>query len=155
MKFNLILIILLLGVTFSKVNAQTTDANITPSHLQAAEKFLVAVGISTQFSAISDNIIAAFSKQIPEDQRANFTGVMKKFMNKYYTWDIIKAPMSKIYATEFDENELAAFYNSPAGKKYSEKMPLLMQKGMQMGQQVMTEHKAEFVDMIKEASAQH
>lgn len=156
LKLNLIVIPLLLCVVFFKANAQTTEA--TPSHLQAAEKFLVAVGIGVQFNAISDNIINTFSKQFPEDHRAAFAGVMKKFMDKYYTWDIVKGPMSKIYAAEFDEtelNQLTAFYNSPAGKKYSEKLPVLMQKGMLMGQQVMTDHKAEFIEMMKEATKQH
>jgi hypothetical protein len=100
LKLNLVTT-LLLCVVFFKANAQTTEA--TPSHLQAAEKFLVAVGIGGQFKTITDNIINTSSNRLPEDQRAAFAGVMKKFMDKYYTWDIVKGPMSKIYAAEFDE----------------------------------------------------
>jgi hypothetical protein len=158
LNINLIIITLFLSVVFHKANAQTAEPAITPAHLQAAEKFLVAYGIGDQFKTMTDNIINVTSNRLPEAQRADFTDVMRKFMAKYYTWDIIKGAMSKIYAQEFDEAELdklADFYNSPIGKKYAEKMPSLTQKGMLMGQQIMAEHKDELVQMIQDKSKQH
>lgn len=157
-KLNLIAITLLLCGTFFKAKAQTTEPNITPSHLQAAEKFLVSYGIGDQFQTMTDNIINVTSNRLPENQRADFAAVMRKFMAKYYTWDIIKGSMSKIYAQEFTEAELsqlADFYNSPIGKKYAGKMPSLIQKGMLIGQQVMNEHKDDLIQMMKDATKQH
>ncbi|MCC8424972.1 DUF2059 domain-containing protein [Mucilaginibacter sp. UR6-11] len=160
MKFNINLIIITLcfSAFFFNANAQTAGSAITPAHLQAAEKFLVAYGIGDQFKTMTENVINVASNRLPEAQRAEFADVMRKFMAKYYTWDIIKGTMSKIYAQEFDEaelNQLADFYNSPIGKKYAEKMPELVQKGMLMGQQIMAEHKDELVQMIQDKSKQH
>lgn len=160
MKFSIHLIIItaLFCITIGNAKAQSGETTVTPSHLQAAGKFLVAVGIGDQFKAITDNIINTASAQIPEEQRAAFKDVMRKFMDTYYTWDIVKDPLSKIYAQEFDEtelNQLSDFYNSPVGKKYSAKMAALMQKGMLMGQQIMNEHKTELVKMMEDASKQH
>lgn len=49
--------------------AQTTD-NFTASHLKAAESMLLATEINTQFDAIYDNVINAFSASIPEANKA-------------------------------------------------------------------------------------
>lgn len=156
MKFKLNLIALtvvfLLGFTVAK--AQTDSTKFTATHLQAAESFLIATGVNTQFNGIIDNMVNVISKQIPENNRAAFVGVMKKFMNKYYTWDILKGDFSKMYAKEFTEselNQLTVFYNSPIGKKYSGKMVTLQQQGMLVGQKVVSEHQSELEQMMKDA----
>lgn len=135
--------------------AQTAQ-NISPSHLQAAEKYLIATGINTKFGAITDNIINAFSGQIPENNRQAFIDVMKKFMAKYYTWDTLKGKMDELYATEFTEdelNQLSVFVSTPLGKKFTEKSIELSQKGMLLGQQVVEAHQTELEQMMKDAMA--
>lgn len=155
-KLNLILIscILFLGWT-SSAKAQTAP-NLSASHLQTAESFLIATGVNTKFPAIVESIINTFSSQVSENDRPTFISVMRKFMNKYYTWDNLKLSLDKVYAAEFTEIELKQmidFYNSPVGKKYSEKLVQLMQQGMQIGQQVIIDHQSELEQMVKEASS--
>jgi hypothetical protein len=156
MKLKLSLItlggLLLLGIT--NVKAQATTSSFTPSHIESAENFLIATGVNTKFPAIIENIVAAFSKQIPEDNRAAFADVMRKFMSKYYTWDILKVDLDKMYAAEFTEDELkqmSDFYSSPVGKKYAEKSVELLQQSMQIGQQVVVNHRPELEQMMKDA----
>ncbi|MGN6638011.1 MAG: DUF2059 domain-containing protein [Mucilaginibacter sp.] len=154
MKLTLITIA---GVLLLCVGAKAQTAqDLTPSHLQTAEKYLIATGINTKFGAITDNIINAFSGQIPENQRQAFVGVMKKFMDKYYTWDTLKSKLDKLYAAEFTEdelNQLIVFVNTPLGKKYVEKSVTLSQKGMLLGQEVVKDHQDELEQMMKEAMA--
>jgi hypothetical protein len=156
MKFNLTFFalvgIILLSITSLK--AQTTTDSFTPSHLKAAEQYLIATGINTQFEGIVDNVVTASSAQIPEAQRPTFLKVMKVFMSKYYTWDMLKDSFAKLYASELSEaelNQLSTFYNSPIGKKISSKTTLLMQKGMAIGQQTIAVHKPELEQMMKDA----
>ena len=154
MKLNLITLIALLLFAVTGLKAQTTAPTFTPSHLKAAEQYLVATGISTQFAGMTLNMINSSSTQMPEEHRASFVKVMQAFMTKYYTWDALKDNFAKLYAAEFTENELkqlAAFYDSPIGKKVSQKTPLLLQKGMAMGQQVVTDHRPELEQMMKDA----
>ena len=156
MKFKLTLIIIgcILCLSSTSVKAQSSAQDFTPVHLQAAENFLIAAGVNTKFPAVIESIVNAFSKQIPENDRAAFADVMRKFMNRYYTWDKLKASLDKIYASEFTESELKElgdFYNSPIGRKYMGKSVELLQKNMQIGQQVVADHQSEFQQMMKDA----
>lgn len=44
-------------------------------------------------------------------------------------------PVYKKHLSKEDLNSLIAFYQTPAGKRYAEKTPLIMQESMQVGQQ--------------------
>ncbi|MDB5149949.1 MAG: hypothetical protein JWQ57_3969 [Mucilaginibacter sp.] len=156
MNLNLKLIALAGAIlfSFSNLRAQTSNQTITPSHLKAAEQLLISIGIDKQFGGMMDNIISASSNQIPAEQRAKFIDVMKSFMNKYFTWDLLKDKMAAIYAEEFTEDELnqiSVFYSSPIGQKVSSKLPLLMQRGMLIGQEAVAEHKDELTQMMQDA----
>ena len=79
---------------------------------------------------------------------------MNQFMGKYFSWNLLKHEMSVMYAREFTEPEmkqLIAFYKTPLGIKLNQKQPMLMQKGMAMGQQRVTEHQAELQKMMADA----
>lgn len=154
LKLKLIALTGIILFSFSNLKAQTTNQTITPSHLKAAEQLLISIGIDKQFGGMMDNIIGTTSNQIPPEQRAKFVGVMKTFMNKYLTWDLLKDKMAAIYAEEFTEDELSqitVFYSSPIGQKVSSKLPALMQKGMLIGQDAVAEHKDELTQMMQDA----
>jgi hypothetical protein len=154
LKFNLTILIAVFVLFAGNLKAQTTTPDIKPSHLKAAEQCLVAMGINTQFSEIMSRTIKASSTQIPEAHRASYLKVMDTFIAKYLTWDTIKENLSKIYAGEFTEDELVkltAFYNSSLGKKVSSKTPILTEKGMLLGQQMVSDHKAELGQMMQQA----
>lgn len=154
LKQNLINLIALFFFSVTGLKAQTTTQTFTASHLKAAEQYLIATGFNTLFGDNALHMINSSSAQMPEQHRASYVKVMKVFMNKYYTWDVLKDNFAKIYAAEFTEDELKqliTFYNSPIGKKASSKTPLLMQKGMAMGQQVVADHRPELVQMMKDA----
>jgi uncharacterized protein len=154
-KLTFITFFIILFLSFTQANAQTESA-FTPSHLQAAESYLIATGINTKFGTITDNVVNTFSTQIPENTRAAFVNIMENFMHKYYTWDALKGDLSKMYAAEFTEdelNQLTVFFNTQIGKKYGEKIVVLEQKGMLLGQQIIKDHQPELERMMKDGMA--
>jgi hypothetical protein len=65
-------------------------------------------------------------KPIMDKYLAKYTAMVKEEMS----WDKLKEPMEKIYASVYTEDEMqgiVAFYKSPAGQKMLNKMPELMQ----------------------------
>jgi hypothetical protein len=154
MKPNLIILIGIFFLSITGLKAQTGTPTFTESHLKAAEQYLAATGMSAQFGDVINKMLKSSSAQIPDAQRAAYLKVMETFMAKYYTWDVLKESFIKIYAAEFTEEEfkqLTAFYNTPLGKKVSSKTPVLVQKGMDIGQQVLTAHRPELEQMMKDA----
>jgi hypothetical protein len=78
---------------------------------------------------------------------------MNTYLKKYISWDVLKPDLTMMYAREFTEAELkqlTAFYKTPLGMKLNEKQPLLMQTGMNIGQQAVAAHQGELQQMIAE-----
>jgi len=79
--------------------------------------------------------------------------IFQRFFNKYLRWESVKEDMISVYTQEFTEQELkklTAFYQTPVGKKASEKMPKLVFVGGQIGLKHAEAHKAELQQMIEE-----
>jgi hypothetical protein len=126
----------------------------TESHLKAGEKFLDVSGVKAGFDSMLDASLKSQIGSIPLDKQEKFTQVMKEFMNKYFTFELIKPKFVKIYTDEFTEkelNDLIKFYSSPTGKKLAEKLPGLTQKGMEVGLSSVQEHQKELEEMMKKA----
>jgi hypothetical protein len=81
---------------------------------------------------------------------------MRAFLMKHMSWASLKDDMIRIYTAEFSEQELKelmAFYQTPVGKKSVEKMPVLLQKGAEIGQQKIQKHLPELQAAIQGAGA--
>ncbi|HEY2583164.1 MAG TPA: DUF2059 domain-containing protein [Mucilaginibacter sp.] len=157
MKLKLRLITLgVLFLTITSVKAQTDSSHFAPSHLQAAERMLVASGMQETMQKIFNQMFAIQSKQLPENQRPAFNDVMNKFVEKYANWEQLKAAFMPIYASEFSEDELnkmSDFLSTPAGKAMMTKQPELWQKGAEWGMKLGQDHRPELEQMMKEAMA--
>jgi uncharacterized protein len=111
------------------------------SHRAAAESLLNLMDMQQIMTQSIDSMLDAQVKQNP--MIAPYQQIMKTFFTKYMSWDSMKADMVKLYAAEFTEpelKELAAFYQTPIGKKTIQKMPLLLAKGAELGQRRVQEH---------------
>ena len=121
------------------------------SRRKAAEDLLLGMKMDKQLQHATDQMLDLQVKTNP--QLAQYRGAMKKFFDKYMSWDTLKDEMIGIYAEAFTEeelNEISAFYKTPAGKKVIEKMPELMTKGMQLGARRVQMNQAELQRMIEE-----
>ena len=85
--------------------------------------------------------------------REQFRDVFKKFFSKYFSWESLEEEFVKLYKEEFTEDEiieLIKFYKTDIGRKTIKKLPLLMQKGSQLGEQRVMENIQELEKMIME-----
>lgn len=130
----------------------------TESHLKVSEEYLEVSGVKAGFNTLVDDVIKSQSGQMPKEYQEKFKVVMKSFMAKYYTYELLKPKFAKMYADEFTEPELKdliVFYSSPTGKKLAEKLQSLTQKGMEIGMSTVKEHQGELQEMIKKAFSQN
>ncbi|MFD0795323.1 DUF2059 domain-containing protein [Mucilaginibacter litoreus] len=150
MKIKLTLVAVLFCLA---AKAQTTP-NITPAHLKAAEDVLKASHADSLFKENMATMLKQASNNLPEERRAKFIEVMNQFVAKYVSWDILKDQLAVTYAKEFTITELkglAAFYNTPVGKKFIIKQPLLVKTGADLGQQLVQSHQVELQQMMQDA----
>jgi uncharacterized protein len=95
--------------------------------------------------------------QLPAESRQSAQEVQQKILTlvqERLSWDRLKPMMVKIYADTFTEEDLDGiinFYKSPAGKSLMQKMPLLMQRSMAMGQEAVGDLGPEIKKIIEEA----
>ena len=121
------------------------------THRQAAEALLSLMDMDKLMSESIDQMLDMQVKQNPAI--GQFKAQMKTFLSKYMSWASMKDDMIKIYTDEFTEQELKellAFYQTPLGKKTVQKMPKLMAKGAELGQQRVQQHLPELQQAIQE-----
>lgn len=143
MKLNIFLISLLMaGTSF----AQT----ITPESRAAAEKLLAVLKMDENFDNSIKQAVQMQSGMLDkmglsEEEKAAATKNMKESMSgmlEKFSWANTKGMFVDIYAEVFTGQELQGiieFYESPAGQKFVEKQPQLMQVTMQKMQALMAE----------------
>lgn len=72
----------------------------------------------------------------------NYSQELAKIMQQDLTWAKLEPDMIKIYTEEFTQQEINGmleFYKTPVGQSTINKMPIIMQKSMQIGYKQMNE----------------
>jgi hypothetical protein len=121
------------------------------SHRAAAEDLLKATNTEKTMQAAIDQMLAVQLKANPRMEP--FKDVMKKFLSKHVSYAAVKEDLISMYTAEFTEDELkeiATFYRTPTGKKAIAKLPVLMQKGAELGLKRVQENSAELKQMIED-----
>jgi len=122
------------------------------SHRKTAEDLLKAMDVEKTMQASID---AALDLQIKANPGlARFKDVMKKFLTKHMSYASIKEDLIKLYVKEFTEDELKdlmKFYQTPTGKKFLKKAPVMMQKGGELGLKRVQENMPELKKMIEDS----
>ncbi len=111
------------------------------SHRAAAEALLSSMNMDKMLTQSIDQMLQMQVKQNPAI--APYETQMRAFFAKYMSWATLKDDVAKIYMEEFTEPELkqiTAFYQTPVGQKAVSKMPMLVSRGMAIGQQRVQEH---------------
>ena len=109
-----------------------------PAKKETVEAFFDVADMQRMMNAIYGQMDGMYkhmtaNMNIPENEKP----IMDKYLAKYtalvkeeMSWDKIKDPMEKIYASVYTEDEMQGivkFYKSAAGQKMLNKMPELMQ----------------------------
>jgi len=123
---------------------------VSKSHRKAAEELLTVTGLKASMDRMITQMVKIQLQQKP--MMAPYEDIMMSFFSKYLGYENIKHDFIDIYAEEFSEKELrelTVFYKSPIGKKTITKMPVLMNKGAQVGMSKVKLHINELRDMIQ------
>jgi hypothetical protein len=121
------------------------------SHRKAAEELLDVTGLKTSMERMITQMVEIQLRQKPGMDA--YRDVFLQFFTKYLGFNSIKSDFIDIYTEEFTEQELrklTAFYNTPVGKKTITKLPILMQKGAQVGMSKVRMHQNELRDMLQD-----
>jgi hypothetical protein len=135
--------------------ASAAPAPITPGQRQAAASLLNAIYSEGSFDQLIEQVLVSQLKEHPEAKP--YENEMRAFFKKYMSWSSLKGEMAEVYAREYTEAELLdikRFYESPTGRKAAAKMPMLMQKGMELGQRRVQEHLPELQKAIADKMGQ-
>ena len=144
------ILFLSIGCTNNKLIVQNDD-----THKKAATELLTIMNME---KLLDQSIQTALGIQIQQNPALeNYKETMQEFFNKYMSWDYLKDEFVKIYMEEFTENELRdmiEFYKTDTGKKTLERLPILLQKGAQLGQKSVQNNLGELEKMIEKRKAE-
>ncbi|MBL8794723.1 MAG: DUF2059 domain-containing protein [Planctomycetia bacterium] len=122
------------------------------SHRAAAEELLKVSNTEKAMQSAIDQMLALQLKANPQLEPVK--DVMRQFLIKHISYAAVKDDLIAIYVAEFTDPELkeiTAFYRTPTGKKAVEKLPVMFQKGAELGVKRVQENSAELKRMIEEA----
>jgi len=119
-----------------------------------AERMLDVLDMGNVLDAAIDTALDA--QIVANPDLGPYRAVMRGFLTKHMSYPVLKPQLVELYASEFTQAELAetiAFYSTATGQKVLEKLPSLMSKGAQLGQQSIQDHLPELEALILEEAA--
>jgi uncharacterized protein len=128
---KLILLALFIAMHTIQLSAQPEN-----SYKATLKKMLEVAGSGESFKAAINQMFTMFKQQesaVPDSVWASMEG---EFLNTSMDELVdMLTPVYQSHITESDLTKIIEFYQTPVGKKFAEKTPLIMQESMQVGQQ--------------------
>ncbi len=137
--------LLAFGMTLSLSRPAKADGRT-----DAALQLLLTMKLAKTLDNAMEHMLEMQVKQNPA--MAPYREVIRRFLAKYMSWEILKTDFVRIYSEEFTEKELRdmiAFYSTPTGAKAIEKIPILVAKGTELGVQRVMQNMAELAKLIQ------
>lgn len=116
---------------------------------QAAADLIATTNMGPMLSKMMEQLVDEQLKKSPE--LLPYRQVMLNFFGKYMSLDNLKPALIDLYADAFTTAELQdiiRFYKTPSGKKSLQQLPDLMNRGGQIGVQMVQEHLPELRQMM-------
>ena len=136
-SFRSIIILVIAGVILTSTAASQAKS----SHSEAAMELLSLMKIDRTLTQAID---MALSTQLQANPSMKpYEDVLRTFMAKYMNWENLKEKFAALYMSEFDEptlRDMITFYRTPSGQIAVAKLPILMQKGGELGQAEVQAH---------------
>ena len=117
----------------------------------AAIALLDGMNMGPLIDQMVEQVLDAQIEQAP--QIAHLKAPMRRFFQKYMSWESLRPAIVKMYTeayTKSELEELVAFYRTDVGRKSIEVMPKLMKEGGELGAQRVREHLGELQEMLTE-----
>ncbi len=138
-----------------------------PASEASVEQLLTVSRAEALMDGIKANIEPMFNQTFEESMRGQpMTAQQKQWAQKFQTsvralmqeelaWDKLKPQYIQIYRESFEQEEIdgmLAFYASPAGQAMINKMPVVMQKSMQLSQRMMQSMMGKMKTLVEETA---
>ncbi len=127
-----------------------TPSNADEARLKAASELLDAMDMERNFEQMIEVALESQLTQKPE--LASYRHVFSAFFARHMSYEALAPKLAAVYAAEFTTEEMAqvkAFYATPVGRKFTQRMPELFARGAQVGQDAVQAHLPELVEMIQ------
>ncbi len=108
----------------------------TDPYQHSLKQLLEVSGTEASFSTVIKQMMTMVKQGNPNVPTTIWNDFEQEMLNTSLD-DLVEmlVPVYQKHLSQEDLNSLIAFYQTPAGKKYAEKTPLIMQESMQVGQQ--------------------
>ncbi|MDQ0968188.1 hypothetical protein QFZ20_003591 [Flavobacterium sp. W4I14] len=144
MKISILTLLLAFVTTFS-------FSQETNSYQSSLTKLIQVSGSEAAYKGVLDQMVSMFKQQqskVPKEFWDEFAVEVNK--NAIDRLINLVLPIYQKHLTEADLLGVIAFYETPAGKKFAEKTPLITQESMLAGQEWGKQIGQEVVDRLKE-----
>ena len=132
---------------------------------KAAYAFMNRINFKAMLERGKNQAIAAQINNNP--MMANFKPEIVAFANKYFNYEAVKKEIADLFLEHFtapelnkaasverDNAKVAEFYQSDLGKKFKEKQPLVVKKGIMLAGQKLAAHQPELQAAIQKKMQQ-
>lgn len=142
------------------------NAHAAPASAESVENLLAATKVEAMMDTLYANMEQMMRQgtkqtvqgmQISPEQQSALDAVPTKFMavmREEVTWEKLKPLYVQLYRETFEQEEidgLIAFYASPSGQAFVNKMPVVLQKSMAISQSLMQSLIPKMTAAMKEA----
>jgi hypothetical protein len=128
----------------------TLDHESTPeTHHQAAIQLLVEAGTEGAMTTMTEVMLKQQLEANPVIRP--YEDIMRKFFQKYISFEAIRDDLAKLYTERFSElqlRQMLAFYQTPTGRLAVRELPKVIEAGAQLGRQRVEAHLPELRDQI-------
>jgi uncharacterized protein len=143
--------ITVIALVFVAMASSAFAQEITPSYRATVKKMMEVGGTQATFKSAIKQMFEMFKQQkgnVPD----NIWADLEAEISKTSVDDLVEmlTPVYAKHLTEADLQKVIEFYQTPAGKKYADKAPLLTQESMQVGQQWGMKVAQKFQEKLKE-----
>ena len=114
------------------------------SHRKAAKEMLVVTHAESLGAAMSEQIVSMIEQQmrgavesLPPAELQKFQKELGRMITHDLRFEIMQDELIEVYIATFSEQDLrdmVAFYKTPLGQKMLEKLPVVIQQSMEVGQ---------------------
>jgi hypothetical protein len=120
------------------------------TYKQTLVKMMEVSGSAQTFKASIEGMVKIFKTQKPDVPQEVWTEFENTFV-KSASLELVDLllPVYQKHMTEADMKNLIIFYETPTGKRFAEKSPLIMQDSMQIGQEWGTKLGLELAERLK------
>ncbi len=107
-----------------------------PEYQRTLKQLLQSSGTEASFTTVVTQMMAMIKQSNPNVPTAIWNDFEQEILNTSLD-DLVEmlVPVYQRHLSQEDLKSLIVFYQTPAGKRYAEKTPLIMQESMQVGQQ--------------------